>query len=848
MRIIFTLLLSFCFLSNFAQEGHIPFLKKADLLPPSFSQASYAQITQRLDSIFAISKFVKDSEGRILDSDYIKYQRWKEYWYYRLDEGGNFPERKKEDALIDRKLKLSHRPAHQKNGDQWQAIGPFSRSGGYWGVGRVMAIAFHPTDPNTFFVGAAKGGIWKTTDGGASYVSIGDELPYNSVSNIIVDQKNPNTLIVSLGDRFGWWTESIGIYRTDDGGNTWNPTSLTFQLSDQVTVFDMKASPVSNNFIVAATAEGIYKSTDGQNFQKLTVGLPGTSYGSKYPKQVVFHPADSNTLYVSWFDYWNTTGGIFKSTDAGATWQNVTRIGVPSSTTITLAVGHASPNKLYAKFGKADDYYIRYSDDAGASWNQNPSIPELDGHILYVSPRDDDKIYSGYFYIWDSQDQGASFTKIAAWDVDWDVHVDQWVITHNPLNNRMYWGNDGGVYSYDEPSDTWTELNNGLAITQMYGISIAQDISDMVLMGSQDNGGAQLKSGVWTNTNGGDAMGNAVDPYDHNHFYTTYVNGIEIYKTTDGYQTQERIEDYPAGYKGNATWNTPISLSPQNPNHVWIATNDIYLSLDDGLSWTKKSNNLTSEPGTKIRRIEVSPVDSNAVYAYADTKLYHSTNYGDNWRFRNVRGGNISDLYLSPSDENELWISIGGYAASSKVLYSNNAGQTWQNITANLPNIPALSILYDEYADSLYLGTEIGVYSSSGTNINWKLMNNGLPLTQVTDLELQVQDRKLYASTYGRGAFELQLTTWATGLFEQAESRTCLDIYPNPNQGKIKIRDLKQETTIQLLNINGQRILQKSLLPGTHELVLDQLSPGLYFLQAASSSELFCTQKIRVEK
>lgn len=846
-RLISLLLINFYLLCAFAQEGHFPSLKDKSLITPSLVNSSYAEITHALDSVFANQKFVKDREGRILDNDYIKYGRWKNYWYYRLDANGEFPSRKKEDALIDYKVKLSHRPSHQKSGNQWIPIGPFSRSGGYWGMGRVMAIDFHPTDPNTFFVGAAKGGIWKTTDGGSSYISIGDELPYNSVSNIIVDKNNPDIILVSLGDRAGWWHESIGIYRTDDGGNTWNPTSLTYELADLVTIFDMKASPVSNNLIIAATANGIFRSTDGQNFQKLSVGLPLTQYGSKYPMQVIFHPSDSNTIYVSWFDYWNTGGGIFKSTNGGDTWVNSTGIGVPSSTTITLANSSSAPDVLYAKFNKADDYYIRSSDDAGQTWNQQPSIPEMDGHILYVSPRDHTQLYSGYFYIWSSEDAGASFSKIAAWDANWDVHVDQWVITHNPLNNRMYWGNDGGVFFYDEPSQIWTELNNSLAITQMYGISVAQDISGMVLMGSQDNGGAQIRPGQgWTNTNGGDAMGNAIDPNDHNHFFTTYVNGIELYRTRDGFLTYDHLAEIPEGYKGNATWDTPVSLSPHNTNHVWIATWDIYLSRDDGDSWTKKTNLLTGDTNVKIRQVEVSPADSNRVYAFTDNKLYISSNYGDNWRFRNVRGGNISDLFLSPSNPDELWISIGGYGLGSKVLYTNNAGQTWLNISNNLPNIPALSVLYDELADSLYLGTELGVYSAAGNNPNWKLMNNGLPLTPVTELTIQHQDRKLYASTFGRGAYELQLTTWATSIGDKIKQKICLDVYPNPINQRFKLGVLHQETQLKVMNLNGQTILEKTLSPGEHEIQLEDPIPGFYFLQAKGKDNSICTQKIQI--
>lgn len=848
MRLITSTLLLFLIQFTFAQEGRLPSIKNLDILPPSMVGASYQEITEHLDKVFASIGIHRDAEGRVLDNDYIKYQRWKHYWYYRLDENGNFPSLAAENKLIQMKQKLSHRPQHQKTTAQWEALGPFSRSGGYWGMGRVMAIAFHPTDPDIFYVGAAKGGIWKTTDGGASYTSIGEELPYNSVSNIVIDPQNPQTLIVSLGDRFGWWSQSIGIYRTDDEGNTWNPTSLTFELKDRATVFDMKAHPAAPNEIYAATSEGVYKSIDGQNFQKLSTGLPGTTYSSQYPRQIVFHPSDANTVYVSCFDYWNTTGGIYKSTNGGSSWGNITGIGIAANTTITLATTPISPDKIYAKFHKGDDNYIRLSTDAGQSWTQQANANDVDGELLYVSPNNDQQLYSGYFYIWASGDAGANFSKIAAWDVNF-VHVDQWVITHNPLNDRMYWGNDGGVYDFNENTQIWRERNFGLAITQMYGISIAQDISGMILMGSQDNGGAQLRPGLgWTNTNGGDAMGNAIDPNDHLHFYTTYPLGIEMYRTRDGFQTHTRLEDRIPDYNNNADWNTPVSMSPHNSNHIWTATNNIYLSTDDGESWVKRGNNVTGELGIKIKQVRVSPADSNRVYAFADTKLYLSTNYGASWRFRSPRGGNISNIYLHPTDANSFWLTIGGYSDGSKVMYSNDAGQTFQNISGNLPNIPALSILYDDVLDTLYLGTELGVFKSSASNINWQLMNNGLPLTEVTDLELHTTDRKLYAATYGRGVYELQLESSPTGIFDFEEITPCVNIYPNPVKDHLQIDQLEKITELNLMDLSGKSMMSYELKPGSHYIQLPKLAAGLYLLQARSDQEAICVQKIRVDQ
>ena len=390
------------------------------------------------------------------DNDYAKFKRWECYWRDRLSEDNRLPESEQFDADIEVKKQLLSETYMKSSNSVWEFVGPSSNTGGYWGMGRVTDIAFHPTDPNTFFVGSAKGGLWKTVDGGASYFSLGDNLPYNSVGNLVVNQNDPDEIYVSLGVEKQWWQEGIGVYKTTDGGLTWSPTSLTFNFSNQVAIIEMAASPHVNDLLFVGTTNGFYRTTDGQNFTSVTSGLPNIVYGWNNPYELAFHPTDPDIIYLAWWDYTGTNIDVFKSSDAGLTWSNITNFTYTENGGIAIATSPLNPSKVIVQTVVGNTKVIHYSIDEGLSWNTQSNISELENSPLCISPLDENVIYSGYTKVRKSMNNGNSFQNIAGWTINNnEVHADQWVIKVNPLNNTMYWGNDGGVFRYDEILDDW---------------------------------------------------------------------------------------------------------------------------------------------------------------------------------------------------------------------------------------------------------------------------------------------------------------------------------------------------------------------------------------------------------
>ncbi len=824
--IVFTVIFSTFSLSS---QKRLPF-QSENILPVELRESSFQDIVTFLDAHFEGQTLEYDEEGRLIDNDYLKYRRWQHDWYYRLGPDGDFPDMELEDNIVKEKIKWSQRPVHKNFENDWTAMGPFSRSGLYWGMGRVMAIDFHPTDAQTFYVGAAKGGIWVTNDGGQSYKSLGDDLPYNSVTNLLVNKNNPKHITISLGDRSGWWDYSIGIYHSFDGGKSWAPSNFTFDLSNEWTIFDMKAHPQNSDWILVASGDGVYKSEDGINFEKITFVFPEPNFSSFYPVNIEFHPTNDSIAYLSWFSYWDDKGAIYRTLDKGNNWHRIEPDGsIENRTRITLATTPAAPDKLAAKYDINGERFLYTSEDKGETWQKRPRHDDMDGNILYMSPLNPDIIYSGYFYVWGSFDSGASFDKISAWDIN-NMHVDQWFIKHNPVNNLVYWCNDGGVYSFNEFTSKWTELNNTLAITQMYDISVAQDYPGVFTMGSQDNGGAQYNEvfGEWTNTNGGDGMTQAMNPNNFENFFTSYPLGI-LYRTTNSYLTNDQISDnMPAGYAGDADWLSPYCLNPLSPNEIYAASENLYYSEDQGDNWVLLKENIAFNQ--LVKKIEMSEADGQTLYCFGRQVLAVSKDKGVTWTDYTINNNNISNIELHPTDPGVIWVTQGGFSDGEKLYRSDNFGRGWNNLSGNLPNIPVRAVFYDDVENDLYVGTEMGVFYSDADNIDWVLMDNGLPFTQINEFELQKETRKLYIATYGRGMYEYQLPKTVSSSNDIITSK--INVSPNPATDFFNIDfNTNNIKSVNIYDIKGQLVFTKNTSDKNLNVPTNQWASGVYMIQ-----------------
>ncbi len=675
-------------------------------------------------------------------SEYVQYKRWEWFWQDRLNADGTLGIMKDfRQQPAKTYLKSALIPA-------WKRISFDSNSGGYWGMGRAESIGFHPTDINTYYVGSIGGGLWKTTDGGLNYTSIGDDLPLTQVGHILVNYNNPDIIYISQGPRGGWWTHNMGIYKSTDGGLTFQPTALASEYSDGKPVTDFIMSPDDPDVLLVSRSDGIYRTEDGgSTWQQVKTGYFG---------DMAWRPGDSDKVYAA-SEVGGNNNDIYVSTNAGKNWQVLADLN--SGSNLKIAVTPANPDVL--TYSSGSSFYV--STDNGQSFTKKTDLPE--NWEIVLSNEKENIMYACGINVHKSTDSGNTWEKISMWWNDGsapEVHADVRNINHNPLDTGVvYFCNDGGISKYDEREEQWTELDDGLVITQYYRISCAQTDSFIVQGGTQDNGGNRRRAdGTWYNTNGGDAMEQAIDPTNPDIMYTTYINGL-LYKSTDAWQnnTYQSISDNIPGGTPNGAWVTPYKLDSNNPAIIVVGYDNVWYSDKRGNagSWKNLSENYSFAGNLKC--LEVAKSNSEVIYASVRNMLYKTTDLGKSWESFVVPGAdNITRIAIHPESYDTLWVSKGGFTDGSKIYKSVDGGEKWENISGIIPNIPVNCIIYENGSnDALYVGTDNSVYYRNGAMSDWIEFSEGLPNTIVSDLDINYMSNKLVTGTYGRGIWQIDL-------------------------------------------------------------------------------------------
>lgn len=748
--------------------------------------ANYHTICTEVERYFETQKRAPEPEDAEFNwkdegSEYNQFMRWKWFWSSRINADGSFPDIRGIATL--REGPDTQKKAADRGGSGtscgWELISQNTCTGGYNGMGRTTAIAFHPTDPKIYYVGSPNGGIWKTTDGGDSYQPISEGLPYNGASNILVDYNNPNVLYASNGDHSGWWTYSTGIYKSVDAGVTWFPTGLNWSLTQNVAVLSAAMDPQNPAVLLVAASNGLWRTADGGgNWTKVRDG---------FYSDVEFRPGDGSVAYAALHDYWGVSQ-IYQSVNGGQNWSQRSDFSFPHNW-IRLSVSPADPKLLSAVCIYDGNRKFYLSTDNGADLTYRSDCPESD--ILMCSPANPNVIYCGAVNAYRSNDQGASWVKISHWhggQPEPEIHADQRNISFQPGTNRIFFCNDGGIYAYDEPAQTWQERSNGLLITQFYRIAVSQTDEMFMIGGTQDNGGRKrVGAGEWESTNGGDAMEVAIDYTDPNILYTTYING-QLYRSMDGwvndvyYRISDNLPGQTPDHDLSGAWVSPYQIDPLNPNVLVLGYANVYRTTNRGVTWTQISNNLIGTVGAKLEALTIAPSNSNIIYAAYSNKLYKTTNLGGNWTTTTTPGdAPITSITVHPQNPDIVYITRGSYNAGSKVFRSDNGGGSWINVSGSLPNVPTNCLYLDVAADGTFLlftGNDLGVWFRSSTMTDWRSFNQNLPVTIVSDLELQRSSRKLRAGTYGRGIWEYDINHLPAANFAictgESRAKICL--------------------------------------------------------------------------
>lgn len=799
------------------------------------------------------------------EDGHYHFDRWKWYWEHHTDAKGYLVS---PSVKLQEWYKTKQHTAQNKStafSSSWTFQGPDKSNGGYSGVGRVNVVAFHPTDSNTFLVGSAGGGTWKTTNGGLTWTSLGDQFPVMGVSDIVYNPINPNTIYLATGDREANDTYTVGLLKSTDGGASWDTTGLTWVIRDFKQITNIVINPIDTNSLTASTTAGIFKSNDGG--KTFTQTLSGSF------KQVIYNPADTNILYAT-----GTTTGtnqIFRSVDGGYTWIQQSNFGANSRVAAAVTKADASVVKavvaqagnyslegIYTSSDTGKTYTLIYRDTAGTCvgniLSSRPEANACDGQSWYdltiaISPLNAQNVVVGAVNTWYSTNGGSTWNIANQWTGSLPgikvVHADKHFHTFNPLTpNTLYECNDGGIYKSSNPlSSLWTDLTNGLGITQFYRNSVS-DISPFVLGGAQDNGSKKLQGNIYSDLTGGDGMNCEHDPTDNKIFYTAIQYG-DLRKTENGGASFSSISNkIPGSVSGTGEWITPYILQPNNSNNILAGYNKIFFSTDRGDSWTAISGAL----GSNAKRIAMSPDNNNNIYVVlASSGLRYTTDFGANWKtITNKPNGTISDIAADPKNGDKIYLTYSGYDTVKVATYTLNG--KWQTMNENLPNIPVYCMTIDNADGTLYIGTDFGVYYRATTMTQWEPYNNGLPNIEVTDLGINYTTNEIWASTYGRGMWKSPRYGFPVGITTVSPyAADVINVFPNPNKGSFTLQTtnkalLNSNVDVQIVDMQGRTVWQQNMkVPTDGKVNIDaSLSTGSYMVQVLKDNIVFSKAKM----
>lgn len=720
---------------------------------------------------------------------YKPFKRW-EYWAQkRLNEDGTI---RSAAQYNDVYRQVQEYTAQRSLSGNWEQLGPIldgaTTRDDIPGVGRVSAIEFHPTDPLTIYAGAPAGGLWRTTNGGQWWESLTDDLPTLGISAIIVDPNNPDIIYIGTGDRDSADAPGLGVWKSVDGGETWS--SPGFGMPD-VVVGMMVVNPDNTDILLAASNDGVYRTTSGGNSWSLV--SPTNNF-----KDIKLHPTNPDIVYAT------GSTSFYKSTNGGVTFEYQSG-SISFSSRSVIAVTPAEPDWVYVCAANSTDFRALFrSTDAGETWEEMSDSPNILGWsndasggqawydlTIAVNPNDALDVYVAGIRVLRSQDGGVTWLEAS----DNYVHVDHHASAFSPHTGNYWLGNDGGIYER-ENNTVWKDQSNGMVISQMYKLGQSPHSVNNVLTGFQDNGTSEWIGTKWERRIGADGMECMYDQEDPDYFYGAIQNG-EIRRTGPNYSAQACGRNGLGGIDENGLWVTPYKLDNSNSNtmflgylNLWRCDNIKTQNIDD-VEWERMSQNLISNDGANINEICQSIVNPETMYISKLTrKLFRKDNINDpESEWINLSTSlpqfnlTIDDLEAHPYDENILYMAF-----FREVYKSADKGDSWELMTdENFPDVVINSIVYDKNSDEgLYIGTELGVFFKDATMTEWVPFSGGNlpPAVNVNELEIyygeDIESSRIRGATYGRGLWESDLYDSETYYFPAKAS-----IIPQNESGEI---------------------------------------------------------------
>lgn len=809
------------------------------------------------------------------------------FFYQRSYPTGDIPYDKYFNAMQEKKV--MQQMDNPSSALTWSPNGPYNIGG------RITAIAVNPSNPNIIILGAAAGGIFKTTNGGLNWTAKTDEWPSLSVGSLIMNPSNPNIIYCGTGEGNSAIDvyPGFGVLKSTDMGETWNLSGLT----DALHIPSMDIHPLNPNIIYASVMafrsfgqnKGIYKSTNaGVNWSRVLFVSDSTS-----GVDVKVSPDDLNIVYAAMWERIRTppsiskTGGIssglYRSSNGGTSWQQLgVSEGIPASTSttgrISIAVARSNPNFVYSIYKTTTGNNISgvyKSTNKGLNWTtMSMSGLESSGFdwyfgLLEVDPTNPTTLYAGSVDVFRSTN-GSSWVNLTnSYSGTFDQqHPDQHVLWINPASPaNLIVGNDGGLFKTATGNAPWTKSYD-LPITQFYATDIDYLNPLRKIGGSQDNGSKITYDGTvdnWEVIYGGDGFTAHVDYTNSNIIYCTSQNGGLGRSTNNGVSFQS----ITAGLSGRFNWSTPYMLDRQDPAILYVGSHMLFRSTNRGTSWSAISGDLTRGPNGRLGTITCI---SNAVVGSQrviytgtdDAKISVTTNSGTNWS--DVTGSlpqrYVTDVLCDKRNPAIAYVTLSGFNVDEKnthIYRTTNYGASWINISGNLLNVPVNSIIVDEVRDSvLFIGCDAGVYYTTNLGASWAILGTGLPNAPVFDINYHPVSQILCAGTHGRSMYEISTANLPIGIIgtsEIAEKFSLGQNYPNPFNPKTNIKfsiPKADYVRLKVYDIKGSEVallLNKNIPKGeyTYEFDAGNLPSGVYFY-TLKTEKFYSTKKMILVK
>jgi photosystem II stability/assembly factor-like uncharacterized protein len=674
-------------------------------------------------------------------------------------------------------------------GSNWVQLGPLAIAKGQtYGsarvivTGRVTDIVPHPTDPLIIYVATARGGIWKTTDGGVTWAPISDNAVSLQIGALAVARSNPQTLYAGTGEgnvyfyALSFPLDSInvsyggsGILKSVDGGATWTTQAAATFTGN--CFYRIKVHPTDPATAFAASNLGVYRTTNGgANWVQMTNGLPAISATVLAATDVAFDPATPSTAYCA---FWGS--GIYKTTNATAANPSWTKLagGLPTASLgrIAIAVSPTSPQSVYALIANSGDTLngLYASSNGGTNWTSvGPGPISVYGAYtlnVAVDVSTPDIVYASGVSLYKAVRSGATWTVT---DVGLNIHPDNHAFGGHPTDHLViYAGNDGGIYKSSDGGATWDDtINEGICITQFEFIDQHPTSDAVVIGGTQDNGTEQFRnSPAFYHSADGDGGSAGVDQMTPRNVIHTFYGASPERSTQGGnFGTYSSIA---GGLAGSALFYPPFAYDQTNSQNIAFGTDRINIDAAQGTGgWPIK----VTLPGISGRVSAVSFVNSTLIYAGTTSGQVYRIAKGATWPASGtaIHAAPLPARWIwaittAPGDINTVLLAMAGFGAAHVWRGAvAGGGATWTDISGTAPNrvpdIPCNALAVDPAnPNTFYVGSDVGVFRTTDAGGNWQLFSDGLPNTAIYDLQLHAPTRLLRAATHGRGLWERKI-------------------------------------------------------------------------------------------